>query len=155
MMQKKLKGLDFANVATPDRDVLVEMWEPARGTFLRMYLIDVSGFTLENWSATQLGKLWKMSQMEPERGRFSSILTYAMSPRPTGPGSERDPRVVADRLPLSAKEFQAGEPVIVGLYDEGRQVLIDGYTRGVRFIQCAGATDRIPVLVPIAADAAK
>jgi hypothetical protein len=142
-------------VATPDRDVLVEMWEPARGKFFPHYLDDVGGFTLENWSATQLGKLWKMSEMEPERGRFFPLLTYAMSPRPTGPGSERDPRVVADKLPLFAKELQAGDPVIVGLYHEGRQVLIDGYTRGVRFIQCAGATDRIPVLVPIAADAAK
>jgi hypothetical protein len=155
MMQRKLKGLDFANVAMPDRDVLVEMWEPGRGKFLWMYLVDVSGFTLENWSATQLSKVSKMREMDPERGRFFSMLTYATSPRPTGPGSERDPRVVADRLPLSAKELQAGDPVIVGLYHEGRQVLIDGYTRGVRFIQCAGATNRIPVLVPIAADAAK
>lgn len=38
MMQRKLQGLDFANVAMPDRDVLVEMWE----TGTRKISLDVS-----------------------------------------------------------------------------------------------------------------
>jgi hypothetical protein len=151
VLQARLRNLVFADVATQDRDTLAEMWEEARGRYLYMYLEDVTGFVLKYWPATQLGKVSAMSQMDPAgKGRFFPILEYAKSPRPAGPDAEHDPRVVADNSVLSGKDFRAGDPVTVGLYS-GRQVLIDGYGRGVRFMQCADASDRVPVFVPIPA----
>ena len=153
MLQSKLKNMVFAGVTMQERDILAEMWEQARGNFLSMYLAGVTGFALECWSSTQLGEVLAMSQMDPaEQGFFVSMLTYARSPRPIGPSAETDPRTVADRSVLSGRELQAGDPIIVGLFNR-KQVLIDGYGRGIRFIQCAEASDRIPVLVPVASGA--
>jgi hypothetical protein len=153
ILQSRLKNLVFAVVTMQDRDILAEMWEEARGKFLSMYIAGVTGFALEYWSSTQLGEILAMSQMDPaEQVFFVSMLTYAKLPRPVGPSAETDPRMVADRSVLSGRELEAGDPIIVGLFNR-QQVLIDGYGRGVRFIQCAEASDRIPVLVPIASDA--
>jgi hypothetical protein len=151
VLQARLKNLVFADVATQDRDTLAEQWEEARGRYLYMYLEGVTGFVLEYWPATQLGEVSAMSQMDPAgKGRFFPMLDYAKSPRPVGPDAEHDPRVVADNSVLSSRDLQAGDPVTVGLYN-GQQVLIDGYGRGVRFMQCADASDRVPVFVPIPA----
>jgi hypothetical protein len=152
-LQARLRNMAFADVATHDRDTLAQMWEEARGPYLYMYLEGVTGFELEYWPATELGETWTMSQMDPAgKGRFFTMSVYATSPRPVGPDSQHDPRVVADNIPSSGKDLQAGDPITAGLWN-GRQVLIDGYGRGVRFIRCADASDRIPVFVPIPASA--
>jgi len=130
--------------------VLIEMFEAAREKFLYMYFNGVKEFVMEQWPVERLCAVKAMSQMDPlGRGRFISVLAFALSPPPAG-ADDGDPRVAAARAPLSDAPIIPTEPVIAGLYN-GLQVLIDGYRRSILFLRSAGQDDCIPILVPIAA----
>jgi hypothetical protein len=89
-----------------------------------------------------------MSEADPAReGRFHPFAVYAASPRPTGPSARRDPQIAADNVPLTTA-LRAPDPLIVGLY-KGFRVLIDGYFRGLLFVQSASA-GRACCRVPLA-----
>jgi hypothetical protein len=149
MLRRNLENMAFADVTEQDRDILAEIWEPARGEYLSMYLDGVTGFALDYWSATQLGEVWAMSQME--KGVFVSMLAFEESLRP--PSRHVELLEAVDSFISSGEKLQVKDPIIVGLFQQHRPVLIDGYFRGTVFMRCAEANDIIPVLVPVASGA--
>ncbi|MGO9849133.1 MAG: hypothetical protein ACLPKT_21770 [Methylocella sp.] len=89
-----------------------------------------------------------MSEVDPSgQGRYRPFAAYAASLRPTGPTAHLDPRVAADKVPLTTAP-RAPDPLIIGRY-KGFQVLIDGYFRGLLFMRSASPGERIAVLVPV------
>jgi hypothetical protein len=139
----------FVEPGSSEFKVLIEMFEAARGKFLHMYFEGISEFVLEQWPVERLCGINSMSQMDPlRRGRFISVLAFALSPPPVG-ADDGDPRIAAAKVPLSDTPFRPNEPVIVGLYND-LQVLIDGYCRSILFMRSAGPQDRISVLIPAA-----
>jgi len=129
-------------------DALAEIFETFRGSYLNHYWVDAQEFVIEEWSAEQLGRVFAMSEMGPSgEGRYQPFAVYAAAPRPTGPTAWQDPRLAADKVPLTAP-IRTPDPLIVGRY-QGFQVLIDGYFRGLLFMRSASPTERIAVLVPV------
>jgi hypothetical protein len=135
------------DTATSEFRLLLELFENARGRYLHMYFAGIKEFVLEQWSVERLCVINAMSQMDPlGKGRFISVLAFALSPPPVGTDAY-DPRTAVAKVPLSDKPFQTDEPIVVGLYNSF-QVLIDGYGRSILFMRSADRQSRIPVLVP-------
>jgi hypothetical protein len=145
----KIQNVAFERLSAAEVEALAQIFEAFRGRILSHYWSDVQAFTVEEWSADKLGQVYAMSEVDPQgEGRYRPFAVYARSPRPTGADALLDPRVAADKVPLTPP-LRAPDPLIVGLY-HGFQVLIDGYFRGILFMRSAGTNERIAVLVPIA-----
>jgi hypothetical protein len=138
----------FESLSASEVDALAEIFETFRGRYLNHYWADVREFVIEEWSAEQLGRVYAMSELDPSgEGRYQAFAVYAASPRPTGPTAQLDPRIAADKAPLTTA-LRAPDPLIVGRY-KGFQVLIDGYFRGLIFMRSASPDERIAVMVPV------
>jgi len=138
--------VEFADVPDKCHEILANLWEPARGV-LNEYLVGVTGFVLELWTDRQLGMVSAMWQMDPAgKGDDVSMLAFEKS---LGPSSRHVELLEAvNGFISSGEKLQVKDPVIVGLTQQHRPVLIDGYFRGTVFIRRAGASERIPVFVP-------
>jgi hypothetical protein len=144
----KVGTVAFESLSAFEVDKLAEIFETFRGSYLNHYWADVREFVIEEWSAEQLGRVYAMSEVDPSgEGRYQPFAIYAASPRPTGPTARLDPRIAADKIPLTTA-LRAPDPLTIGRY-KGFQVLIDGYFRGLLFIRSASPDERIAVLVPV------
>jgi hypothetical protein len=127
---------------------LAEIFETFRGSYLNHYWADVREFVMEEWSTDQLGQVYAMSEADQSgEGRYQPFAVYAASARPTGSTAPLDPRVAADKVPLTTV-LRAPDPLVIGLY-KGFQVLIDGYFRSLLFLRSASPGERVSVLVPV------
>jgi len=144
----KIETVAFECLSAFEVNALAEIFETFRGSYLNHYWVDAQEFVIEEWSAEQLGRVFAMSEVGPSgEGRYQPFAVYAAAPRPTGPTAWLDPRLAADKVPLTAP-IRTPDPLIVGRY-QGFQVLIDGYFRGLLFMRSASPAERIAVLVPI------
>lgn len=147
-LRAKIATAAFDSLSIFEINALVEIFETFRGSYLNHYWADVREFVIEEWSADQLGRVYAMSELDPTgEGRYQPFAVYAASGRPTGPIAALDPRVAADKVPLTTA-LRAPDPLIIGLY-KGFQVLVDGYFRGVLFMRSAAPGERITVLIPV------
>jgi hypothetical protein len=147
----KIGAVAFESLSASEVDSLAEIFETFRGNYLNHYWADVREFVIEEWSAEQLGRVYAMSEADPSgEGRYQPFAVYAASPRPTGPTARLDPRVAADKIPLTTA-LRSPDPLVIGRY-KGFQVLIDGYFRGLLFMRSASPGERIAVLVPVPVD---
>ena len=144
----KIGTVAFESLSAFEIDALAEIFETFRGRHLNHYWADVREFVMEEWSTDQLGRVYAMSETDQlGEGRYQPFVVYAASARPTGSTAPLDPRVAADKVPLTTV-WRAPDPLVVGRY-KGFQVLIDGYFRGVLFLRSASPGERIAVLVPV------
>jgi len=144
----KIGAVAFECLSAFEVDALAEIFETFRGSYLNHYWADVREFVIEEWSAEQSGRVYAMSELDPSgEGRYQPFVVYAAAPLPTGPTAWLDPRVAADKVPLTTT-LRAPDPLIIGRY-KGFQVLIDGYFRGLLFLRSALPDERIAVLVPV------
>jgi hypothetical protein len=121
----KIETVAFECLSAFEFNALAEIFETFRGSYLNHYCADVREFVIEEWSAEQLGRVYAMSEVDPSgEGRYQSFAVYAASPRPTGSTAHLDPRVAADKVPLTAA-LRAPDPLVIGRY-KGFEVLIDG-----------------------------
>jgi hypothetical protein len=147
-LRARIETVAFECLSAFEVDALAEIFETFRGSYLNHYWADVREFVIEEWSAEQLGRVYAMSEVDPSgQGRYQPFAVYAASPRPTGPTAHLDPRVAADKIPLSTA-LRTPDPLIIGRY-KGFQVLIDGYFRGLVFMRSASPRERVAVLVPV------
>ena len=138
----------FESLSAFEVDALAEIFESFRSGYLNHYWADVPEFVIEEWSAEQLGRVYAMSEADPwGEGRYQPFVVYAAGTRPTDATAWLDPRVAADKVPLTTA-LRTPDPLIVGRY-KGFQVLIDGYFRGLLFMRSASLAERIAVLVPV------
>jgi len=104
----------FESLSGSDIDALVDIFETFRGNYLQHYLADVRTFAVEAWSVDQLGRVYVMSEADPTgAGRFQTFSAYATGPRSTGPAATIDPRVAADKVPLSTA-LRTADPLVIG-----------------------------------------
>jgi hypothetical protein len=143
----KIGTVPFECLSALEVDTLAEIFETFRGNYLNHYWADVREFVIEDWSADQLSRVYVMSALDPSGGRYHPFAAYAASPRPTGSTARLDPRVAADKVPLTTA-LRAPDPLVIGRY-KGFQVLIDGYFRGLLFMRSASPGERVAVLVPV------
>ena len=144
----KIETVAFECLSAFDIDALAEIFETFRGSYLKHYWAGVREFVIEEWSADQLGRVYAMSELDPSgEGRYRPFAEYAASPRPTSAAARLDPRIAADKVPLTTA-LRTPDPLIIGLY-KGFQVLIDGYFRGLLFMRSASPGERIAVLAPV------
>ena len=121
----KIETVAFECLSAFEVNALAEIFETFRGSYLNHYWVDVQEFVIEEWSAEQLGRVFAMSEVGPSgEGRYQPFAVYAAAPRPTGPTAWLDPRLAADKVPLTAP---IGHPILLSL----------GATRGSRFSSTA------------------
>ncbi|MGA8615976.1 MAG: hypothetical protein WB760_30685 [Xanthobacteraceae bacterium] len=146
-LRAKIETAAFECLAASEIDALVEIFETYRGSYLSHYWADVREFVIEEWSADQLDRVYAMSEVDSSgEGRYRPFAVFAAAPRPTGPTAQIDPRVAADKTPLSTA-LLTPDPLVVGRYEDVH-VLIDGYFRALVFMRSASPGERIAVLVP-------
>ncbi len=100
-----------------------KIFDSFRSGYLNHCWADVREFVIVEWSAEQLGRVYAMSELDPSgEGRYQPFAVYAAGPRPTDATAWLDPRVAADKVPLTTT-LRTPDPLILGCY-KGFQILI-------------------------------
>jgi hypothetical protein len=98
-------------------------------------------FECQSWSKERLMRLKVIPRLD---ARKVPLLSFLTSPRPL---EDSDPRVAADKVPLNVAYLQK-EPLISAHWDDGVEVLWEGYFRAALFARSEDPDAEILVWVP-------
>jgi hypothetical protein len=142
---KIANGAAFTDLSHTDHDMLVEWFETGvRSDFANAMRWYVS-FKCESWSKEKLMRLNVVPRLDPQKkGRIVPLLSFLTSPRPL---EDSDPRVTADKVPLNEPYLQK-EPLVIGHWNDGLEVLWDGYFRAALFARSEDPDAEILVWMP-------
>ena len=141
LLEKITAGLTFDELTDADHALLAAWFQTGfRSDFanaMRWY----ESFVCESWTAERLSNLCVIPSVEPDRRRLGALLS--------SPGRDElaDPRAALALVP-PGENFKHAEPLVVGHWDDGLQVLWEGYFRALLFLRSAKPQDEILLWVP-------
>jgi hypothetical protein len=146
LLTKIADGAVFADLTHTDRDILVGWFETGLRKDYANAMQWYDTFKCESWSKEKLMRLNVLPCLDPQRqGRIVPLLSFLTSPRSLEDSD--DPRVAADKVPLNER-YRHKEPLVVGHWDNGLEVLWDGYFRAALFARSEDPNAEIFVWVP-------
>jgi hypothetical protein len=115
-------------------------------------MANITHYRCESWTKEQFLRLHALLILDPthKNARHVPLLSFFMSPRfrnPDGSLQETDPRVQADKVPLE-QLFVQRDPLIIGYWPDGVQVLFEGYFRAHLFLRSENPNAQILLWVP-------
>jgi hypothetical protein len=103
-------------------------------------------FICQAWTKDQLLQLCALPRLDPQRRwQLVPLLSFLLSP--ADPNDPDDPRVAAQRVPLD-QPFTQTEPLVLGHWDDGTEVLWEGYFRAALFLRSEDRDAQVLVWVP-------
>jgi hypothetical protein len=145
LLTKIADGTAFADLTRADRDMLVGWFETGLRKDYANAIQWYDTFKCESWSKDRLMRLNVIPLLDPQRqGRKVPLLSFLTSPRFP---EDSDPRVAADKVPLD-KPYRHEEPLVVGHWNDGLEVLWEGYFRAALFARSEDPDAEIFVWVP-------
>jgi hypothetical protein len=145
LLKKIADSAAFADLTHTDRDMLAEWFETGYRRDFANAMKWYDTFKCESWSKEKLMRLNAVPRLDPQwQGRTVPLLSFLTSPRPL---EDSDARVAADKVPLN-EPYQHKEPLVLGHWDNGLEVLWEGYFRAALFARSEDPDAEILVWVP-------
>jgi hypothetical protein len=138
LKDKSIQGLPFGALAQEEVELLVRMFNDARGADFNLYF-GATAFQLAHWTKDQLALVTILPRYKFELLARGVTVTLGTTFKQW-----------ADAMELAAgsgSPFAHDDPVTVSRYD-GSTMLIDGYGRASSFWGTNEASSRIAVFVP-------
>lgn len=141
------RGAAFSSLTHADVDLLVSLIEQRQSQLLAN-IRDVSNFRCVGWSKDELLGSLTIQTLGPDKRSMIDYSRFLSNPPffVDGKPEWSDPRVSADSW-ADGKLFSQQEPAI-GIWYQGRRVLLDGYGRSVIFARHGGDAGQFLVWMP-------
>ncbi len=152
LMARIQQGVAYDDLDRAAKDMLAHWCETGfRSDFSNALRNWYDTFRCERWTKDRLLRIGCLAVFDPlKQERIVPLLSFLASARTnpvTGEIDPGDPRIKADSVPFDQPFVQA-EPLIAGHWDNGEEVLWEGYFRATLFCRAAGWSDTILVWVP-------
>jgi hypothetical protein len=145
LRQKAADHVPFDELTQNEMSLLTRLNITGYRKDFALILSTIKTFQCESWTKEQLLRVYTLPILDPRRQkRHVPLLSFLTAPRFN---EDTDPRVNADKVPLDTPFYQR-EPLIVGYWNYGVQVLYEGYFRAALFIRSENPNANILVWVP-------
>jgi hypothetical protein len=145
LLRKIEGGAAFADLTQTDRDMLTGWFETGFRNDFAAGMKWYDTFKCESWRKERLMRLNVVPRLDPKgRGRKVSLHDFLTSPLPD---EDSHPRVAANKVSRDTP-YQQKEPLIVGHWDDGLEVLWEGYFRATLFARSEDRDAEILMWVP-------